>query len=82
MYAGNVQTNLAQPCNVNFWTFATPVIVGNLAAYGAGMITKALYQTEPAGTRDTATTTVRFAAFWLAAGFTWIAVCNRKGAST
>lgn len=72
----------APSCSVNFWTFAVPVLAGNLAAIGTGAAARALYKNEPNGTRETATLFARFGAFWLAAGLTWIAIARRNGAST
>jgi hypothetical protein len=72
--------DLAQPCAVTFWTFATPVLVGNLAVLAVGSLVDAYYSKEPRTTRQTATMFAKFGAFWTAAGITWIALNRRNGA--
>jgi hypothetical protein len=73
--------DFAQPCAVTFWTFATPVLVGNLTALAIRALVKAHYSDEPTTTRETAATFATFGAFWVAAGLTWIALNRRNGAS-
>jgi hypothetical protein len=72
--------DLAQPCAVTFWTFAAPVLVGNIAALGVRALVKAHYSDEPHTTRETAATFATFGAFWVAAGLTWITMNRRNGA--
>jgi hypothetical protein len=73
--------DFAQPCAVQFWTFATPVLVGNLTALAVRALVKAHYSDEPVTTRDTAATFATFGAFWIAAGLTWISLNRRNGVS-
>lgn len=72
--------DLTQPCAVTFWTFAAPVIVGNLAMLGASVLMNTYYSDHPLSTRETAATFAKFGAFWIAAGATWIAMNHRNGA--
>jgi hypothetical protein len=76
-----VNGDFAQPCAVTFWTFATPVLVGNLTALAVRSLVKMHYSDEATTTRETAATFATFGAFWLAAGLTWIALNQRNGAS-
>lgn len=71
-----------QPCAVTFWTFAIPVIVGNIAALGVSAAVRTFYAQEALTTRQTAMAFTRFGAFWFAAGMTWIALNRRNGART
>jgi len=71
----------AKPCAVTFWTFAIPVLVGNVVALGVGGLARALYTKEALTTRQTAMAFTRLGAFWFAAGMTWIALNRRNGAS-
>jgi len=81
-YRMNVaETNLAAPaCAVNFWTFAVPVILASTAAQGVGLLTKKLFNGDHASTQEAAMLASRLGAFWLVAGFAWIAMCKRNGA--
>jgi hypothetical protein len=73
-----MESNLAQPCSVSFWTFAGAVLVGNMAMLGVGVLTDALYKEEPK-TKQTAAAFAKIGAFWLAAGLAWIAFNRRNG---
>jgi hypothetical protein len=75
-------TALAQPCVVNFWTFAVPVILASAVSQGVGLAAKKLFNGEHAGTQEAAMWATKFGAFWFVAGFTWIALCKRNGAKT
>lgn len=71
-----------KPCAVTFWTFAIPVVIGNLAAVGVGAVTRSIYHEEALTTRKTAMAVTGLASFWFAAGLTWIYLNRRNGAST
>jgi hypothetical protein len=71
--------DLAQPCAVTFWTFAGPVLIGNVAMLGVGALANAYFKDEPHTTRQTAITFAKFGAFWFAAGMAWIALNRRNG---
>lgn len=73
-----MKSDLAQPCAVSFWTFAGPVLIGNMAMLGVGMLTDAFYKDEPK-TKQTAATFAKIGAFWFAAGLAWIAFNRRNG---
>lgn len=77
-----MQSDLAQPCAVDFWTFAGPVIAGKFAVLGTGALVRRFYKDESPTTRQTAAMFAKFGAFWLVAGLTWIAMNKRNGAST
>ena len=72
----------AKPCAVTFWTFAIPVLVGNVAALMVGGIARSLYTQDTLTTRQTAMAFTRLGAFWFAAGMTWIALNRRNGSAT
>lgn len=76
-----MQSDLAQPCAVKFWTFAGPVFAGNLAVLATGALAKKFYKEEPHTTRQTAAMFAKFGTFWLVAGLTWIAMNKRNGAA-
>ncbi len=59
-------------CTPGFWSFAGPVIAGNLAAAGAIWFTRKL-STDP-----TATAFTGIATFWLVGGLTWVAMAKRR----
>jgi hypothetical protein len=71
---------LSQPCAVTFWTFATPVLVGNLAVLGVGALVNLYCSNEESTTRKTAVMFAKLSAFWAAAGLTWIVMNKRNGA--
>jgi hypothetical protein len=82
MVAKTKSTALAGPvCAVNFWTFAIPVIVGNLVAMGTGYATKKAYNGDHASTQEAAMFATKAGAFWVAAGLTWIYMAKRNGAA-
>lgn len=68
------------PCAVNFWTFAIPVIAGMTGAHVVGFAAKRIFKNDHAATQDAAMLATKFGAFWLIAGFAWIALCRRNGA--
>lgn len=78
MYDFFVSTELAQPCAVSFWCFAGPVILGNLAAFGAGKLASMALNGDSDTTKRTAATIAGMAAFWLIGGLTWVALAKRK----
>jgi hypothetical protein len=73
---------LAQPCALRFWSFAGPVILGNLAMLGVGALADVYYKSEPRTTRQTAIAFAKLSAFWLVAGGSWIALNRRNGVAT
>lgn len=73
---------LAQPCAVDFWTFAVPVIAGMTGSHAVSIAARRLFKDEHTATQDAAMWATKFGAFWLIAGFAWIAICRRNGAST
>jgi hypothetical protein len=75
------ESDLAQPCAVTFWSFAGPVLIGNLSMLAVGALADSYYSDEPHTTRKTAITFARYGAFWLAAGAAWIAFNRKNGAS-
>ena len=77
-----VDTNLAQPCAVSFWTFAAPVLVGNMATLGVGLIVDTYYHGSDPSTKHTAATFAKIGAFWMTAGLVWIALNRRNGEAT
>ena len=79
--AGMAEESAIKPCAVTFWTFAIPVLVGNVVALGVGGLARALYTKEALTTRQTAMAFTRLGAFWFAAGMTWIALNRRNGAA-
>jgi hypothetical protein len=71
---------LADPtCAVNFWTFAIPVIVGNVVALGVGYAAKKAFNGDHASTQETAMFATKAGAFWVTAGLTWIYMAKRNG---
>jgi len=75
-------TNLAQPCSMNFWTFAVPVMLATAGSHGVGLLAKKLFDGEHESMQNTAMLATKFGAFWFIAGFAWIAMCKRNGAKT
>jgi hypothetical protein len=69
----------APACDVNFWTFAAPAMLGMLVSSGVGLLAKRYFNGDPAGTQRTAQLVARTGAFWFVAGFTWIAMSKKKG---
>jgi len=67
-------------CAVDFWTFAVPVLIGNAAAYGTGLIAKKAFNGDHASTQETALLATKFGAFWVFAGLAWIYMAKRNGA--
>jgi len=72
----------AEPCAMNFWTFAVPVLLASAGSHGIGLLAKRLYNGEHKSVQEAALLTTKFGAFWLIAGFAWIAMCKRNGAKT
>lgn len=70
----------APTCAVNFWTFAVPVIAGNLVAAGVGHAVKKVFNGDHASTQETAMFATKLGAFWVAAGFVWIYMAKKNGA--
>jgi hypothetical protein len=68
-------------CAVNFWTFAIPVIVGNLVAMGVGHAAKKVFNGDHASTQEAAMFATKAGAFWVTAGLTWIYMAKRNGAA-
>lgn len=62
---------------VNFWCFAGPVLLGNLATVGAVWLTRKAFADEPERTQKTAAAFTGIAAFWLTAGLAWIAIAKK-----
>jgi hypothetical protein len=75
-------TTLTQPCSMNFWTFAVPVMLATAGSHGAGMLAKRLFNGDHESIQETAMFATKFGAFWLIAGFAWIKMCKRNGAKT
>lgn len=75
-------TAMTPPCAMSFWTFAVPVILASAGSQGVGLLTKKLFNGSHASIQDAAMFTTRLGAFWLIAGFAWIAMCKRNGAKT
>jgi hypothetical protein len=78
---GMDESDLVPPCALKFWTFAGPVLLGNLAMLGVGALANAYYKTEPHTTRQTAIAFAKLGTFWLVAGGAWIALNRRNGAA-
>jgi hypothetical protein len=70
---------LARPCAVNFWTFAIPAMLGSSVAHGVGLIVKRWFNGDHEHTQEAAMLATKFGAFWLVAGFAWIAMSKRNG---
>jgi len=80
MTASTKPTALAGPvCAVNFWTFAIPVIAGNLVALGVGRAAKRVFNGDHASTQEAAMFATKMGAFWVTAGLTWIYMAKRNG---
>lgn len=69
---------LTPPCAAHWWTFAVPVIVGNIAGRAAERLVKAHHANAAEATRSSAGHFARIGTFWVAAGLTWIAICRRN----
>jgi hypothetical protein len=79
--ASQKPTALAQSCAVDFWTFAVPVIAGMTGSHAVGLAARRIFKGDHAATQDAAMWAAKFGAFWLIAGFAWIAICRRNGAN-
>jgi hypothetical protein len=53
---------------------------GSVASHGIGLAAKRLFNRDHASTQEAAMMATRLGAFWLVAGFAWIAMCKRNGA--
>lgn len=73
---------LAQPCSMNFWTFAVPVMLATAGSSGISLLAKKLFVKDHESVQETAMFATKFGAFWLIAGFSWIAMCKRNGAKS
>jgi len=65
---------------VPFWKFATPILVGGVAARGASYLVKQAFAGSSARTQETAHVVTGIAVFWLVAGGTWIALSPKRSA--
>ena len=73
---------LAQPCSMNFWTFAVPVMLATAGSAGVSLLVKKMFAKDHASVQESAMLATKFGAFWLIAGFAWIAMCKRNGSKT
>lgn len=68
----------AYECPVSFWRFAGPILVGNLAAWGAVALTGQVLADAHPTTQKTARIVAGLGTFWLVGGLSWVAL-GRQG---
>ena len=74
--------DLAQPCSMNFWTFAIPVMLATAGSSGVSRLARKLFVKDHESVQEAAMFATKMGAFWLIAGFSWIAMCKRNGAKS
>jgi hypothetical protein len=57
-------------------------MLATAGSHGVGFLAKKLFNGEHKSVQNTAMLATKLGAFWLIAGFSWIAMCKRNGAKT